>query len=109
MSADPARSFLVTLDALSDELDQACGYTRLCIVLDRRGRPLTVSFEKQIHAGMRLMPTAYLELELRAGAEPIGYVTMQNSLARTYSPAAESQAHVVVDRFAGVLGGALPV
>jgi hypothetical protein len=106
---DGPSSFLVALDALSDELDSICGYTRLSIVLDRRRRPLTVSFEKQLHAGMRLAPTAFLELELNDGAETIGYVTMQNSLATQYSPAAAGQAHGVVNRYAGVLRGVIPV
>jgi hypothetical protein len=102
-------SFLHALDALSQELDVACGFTRLSIVLDRRDRPLTVSFEKQVHAGMRLAPTAYLELDLCDGVETIGYVTMQNSLAQRYPPAAAGQAHDVVSRYASVLRGALPV
>jgi hypothetical protein len=104
-----ASSFLVALDALSAELDTVCGFTRLSIVLDRRSRPLTVSFEKQLHAGMRLAPTAYLEIDLSDGVERIGYVTMQNSLAQQYPPAAAGQAHDVVSRYASVLRGALPV
>jgi hypothetical protein len=111
MNAAPpaASSFLVVVDALSQELDSICGFTRLSIVLDRRSRPLTVSFEKQLHAGLRLLPTAYLEFDLSDGAESIGYITMQNSMASQYSPAVADQALGVVSRYAGVLRSAIPV
>lgn len=104
----PDRTLLSAVDALCLDLQRACGLTRLSIVLDRAPRPLTISFENELHAGLRLAPTAYLEIELRAGADRLGYVTVHNALATSYSPEAIQIAHLLVARHTAALRDTIP-
>lgn len=104
----PERTFLSTVDALCEDLQRACGLTRFSMVLDRAPRPLTISFENQLHAGLRLAPTAYLEIELRAGPDRLGYITVHNALAPAYSAEAIEIAHLLVLRHTAALRDLLP-
>ncbi len=105
--AAPQSPFLKTVDALCVELQRTCGLTRFTIVIERRSRPLTVTFETQFHVGIRSRSTAVLRLDLRDGDRTFGYVTLENALADSYSDAVRQTAAEVVGRHAAALAGLL--
>ena len=108
-SGSASSAFLRAVDSLCEDLRNACGLTRFSIVIDRCERPLTISFEDDRHPGLRLAPTAYLEVELTDGDRRLGYVELHNALTSEYSKDTMRVARDLVERHAVTLRAGIPV